>query len=531
MSKFNLKLVAPKIRLLCKLLLSVQWRLVIVFGFLFKMDFAAATNDYPQLYENKSSSQNYEVVKLIDGPIDSVYGVNNSGDFIAQSGESLWKINAAGEVIDYFRSSDFYSSGLIIKKEGFIDWAFTGDKNLKPYLKTVDTKTYLEQELFDAFDQVDVVEFDEVDESLGIAYLYKQGQAWKLDITKYKDKIDDFYITQRVKKDNNLRMDETDVRASTFDHYQKKNNGFKFLIQPENGNLQLWKMKSVGFDKKLIHRQVSVVETFFENTLGRMFTNQRRRDYGYPAGYTKFELSRETESIKFSVFSDMQYGTDQAFNFSWLGFDAKNFDGVTFLTVNYRRRNLAELNEMDLLPYYENDVGLYVLRKKIPQNINSKLPAWQLDYSGLHAYDSILGYINFSQAYLSPAYYWFWQYRPVPEDRQYFWPGRRNRIASPILKAPPASITFNFTAFRADGSFRLVVNGNDKLFSGSRDVEIALTLEFNEAELAQAFQKLSSSPDLIQLNLDLEEKPWGGELLVHLQNSKQKILLAKTRIN
>jgi hypothetical protein len=502
-----------------------------VFGFLFNMDFAMASNDFPQLYENKASSQNYEIVKLIDGPIDSVYGVNNAGDFIVQSGHNLWKINASGELIDYFSSSNLYSSGLIIEKEGVIDWVFTGDKTLKPYAKIIDTKNYTQKELFDAFDQADIVEFDEAEESVGLAYLYKQGQAWILDISKYADKIDDFYITQRVKKDNNLRRDETDVHASKFENYHKKNQSFKFLHPPENDASHLWKMKSVGFEKKLTHRQYSFLNTFSENIIRKIFTDRRSREYGYPAGYTKYELTRKTESIKFSIFSDMEYDSDNAHNFSWLSLDSPNFDGVTFLTVNYRRTNLAELNEISLLPYYENDVGIYALRKKTAHNTNPNSPAWQLSYSGLHAYNAIWGHVNFPQELLTPAYYWFWQYRPVPEDRQYFWPGRRNRIASPILKTRPKSVTFNFTAYKADGSFRLVVNGRDKLFSGTKHVDIALTLVFDEVELTQAFQKLSPSPEIIQLNLDMEAQPWGAELRAHLQSGKQKILLGKTHIN
>lgn len=491
---------------------------------------AQPLTNYPRLHENKTSSDNYEIVKLIDGPIDSVYSNKATGETIAQSGSSLWKINSAGEVIDYFRSSDLYASGLIIEKEGIIDWVFTGDKQLKSFTKTIDAKAYSKQQLFDAFDQAEAIEFDQIDESLSHAYLYKQGQAWILDISSHGDKIDDFYLTQRLRKDHNLRRDETDISASKFKGYKNKNQSFQFLASIEEESAE-WKLKSHGFKEELTHRPHSIISTLLENVLGGIFTNQKSRKYGYPAGYTKYELSHQSESIKFSIFSDREYDEVWAHNFSWLGQKSEKSDGVTFITINYRRRNVAELNEMSLLPYYEKDVGLYAVRKKTSHNKNANSIAWQPSYSGFHSYDSIWGQVNFaqkSQEPLPPVYYWFWQSRPTPDDRQYFWPGRSAHIASPILKTIPESITFNRTEFKNDGFFRVVVNGRDAFFyDKDRDVKVAITLKFDSTELNQAFQQLSNSSELIQLNLHVEEKPKGAELFVHLQNSKQRIPLKK----
>ena len=506
------------------------WGVVFISGFSISSLFAKPSAHYPQLQEQKAATENYEIVKLIDGPIDSVYSNVSSGEFIGQSGSKLWKINTKGEVIDYFDEDGLYTSGLIIKKEGVIDWVFTGDKQLKPYTKTIDAKAYSQKELFDAFDQADIIEFDEVDESTSFAYLYKQGQAWILDISTQGKKIDDFYITQRVKKDHNLRRDETDINASNFENYQKKNQNLQFLSSFEKKSSASWQMKSIGFEKEFTHRPHSILGTFFENLARAIFTSRSRQEYGYPAGYIKYELLNAHESIKFSIFADIEYDKPWAHNFSWLGRESENPDALTFITINYRRTNLTELNELSLLPYYEKDVGLYVLRKKTVHNKNN-FAAWQLSYSGLHSYDSIWGHTHFAQDALPPVYYWFWQSRPIPEDRQYFWPGRWAQIACPVLKTLPESMTFHWTDFKANRSFRLVVNERDAFFYDKDDTKVSITLKFDAAELTRAFQQLSKSTDLIQLNLHMEEKPRGAELLIHLQDSKQRTPLKKVQID
>ncbi|RYY74323.1 MAG: hypothetical protein EOO52_15850 [Gammaproteobacteria bacterium] len=489
-----------------------------------------ASDDFPQLHEHKSFSQNYEIVKLIDGPIDTVYSVNSSGDFIVQNGLHLWKVNASGEVIDYFVSSGLYSSGLIIEEEGVIDWVFTGDKELKSYVKTVDAKTYSEKELFDAFDQADIIEFNETYGSKGEAYLYKDGQAWVLDIANQKDKIEDFYLTQETQKKHNLRRQQTSVRVSEFKGYQKKAKSFNFLVQSNNNSLQPWKMTPVGFKKQTTHREFSVLGTFLENLLSAIFGSQGGHDYGYPIGYTKFELSHENESIKFSIFSDKKFGEDIAANFAWLGQRVPSNNDTTFIAVNYRAHNLTDRNEESLLPYYEKDIGIHAIRKKTAHSRNLSSAAWQLSYSGLRSYNFVWGHTHFAEETLHPIYYWFHKPRVIVREQNY-WTGLDNQISSPILKTIPKSITFHWTAFRPDSSFRLMLNGRDKVFPASRDLEVALTLTFDAVELAQAFQKLGSSTGLIQLNLHMEEKPWGAELLIHLQNAKQKIPLEKAFID
>ncbi len=139
-------------------------------GFFMNSVVAAPAKEYPRLSANQSTSNDYEIVKLIDGPIDAFYQFNNQSLFIAQSGHDLWKINSTGEVVDHFNTSDLYSSGLILETDGFIDWVFTGDKQQKSYGETIDASAYSEQQLQDAFNKADIVEFLDKNEK-GLAYL------------------------------------------------------------------------------------------------------------------------------------------------------------------------------------------------------------------------------------------------------------------------------------------------------------------------------------------------------------------------
>lgn len=494
-------------------------------GFLFNSASANA-NDYPQLYENHSSSNNYEITKLIDGPIDSLYSITSSGGFIAQSIHNLWKINAQGEVIDDLYSSDLYASGLILEKEGFIDWVFTGDKQLKPYGETIDANAYSEKELFDAFDQADAVEFVAYDKTngkyIGLAYLYKQGQIRILNIATHNKSID---TTQSVRKNHNLRREETKVNAGEFRNYQQKNPPFGFLnsINQESTGI----IKSVGFKKIANHYAYSRVDTFLENNLGRLFGRSSRRDYSYPVGYTQYQLSHQNEQLKFSVFSDKEFDSVHAWNFSLLEPKVKTASDLKFITINYRRHYLSELNEKSLLPYYEQDVGLYVVRTKIPHN-QSNSPQWRLSYSGLHAYDYIWGHIQFSQKELGPVYYWFRQNRPIPAAADLDHYGRSTNIASPVLKTLPESVDFHWKDVKRDRNFRLVINNQDAEFYKPDHSQIALTLYFDPIELKQAFEQLKGTNDTILLDMDMQERDFGGELVISLKSQNKKIVLKNT---
>lgn len=494
------------------------WGVLIVGLFLSS---TAAAKDFPQLYENRVSSDNYEITKLIDGPIDSLYKNNRTGEYIAQANSSLWKINASGQVVDYFRSNSFYASGLILKKEGFIDWVFSGDKEIKPYDKTLDAKNYSDQQLFTAFDQADAIEFIDKDET-GFAYLYQQGQVSVLDISNRRDRMHSYSVS----KDYNLRREETDAETSHFEQYEKKNLQFEILASSNKDAIH--NLKSTHFKKIASHRPISITETFFENTLGRLFVGGKRRDYSYDVGYTQYQLSHHNEQLKFSVFSDKQYDSVEAWNFKLINGPVKNADDLLFMAVNYRRHYLAELNEQSLLPYYEQDVGLYVVRKKIPHNRNQN-PQWQLSYSGLHSYDSISGHIQFV-APLDPVFYWFRQDRPIPAeakaDLDVF--GRRTNIASPVLKTLPTSLDFQWTDFKRDRNFRLVVNHQDAEFYKPEDTKVAITLYFDIQELKQAFAQFTDAKDTIELNLDLQERDFGGELVVSVKNDKKAIVLKNT---
>jgi hypothetical protein len=502
------------------------WGVVFMLGFSINSVLAKPSTNYPPLYENHTSSENVEITKLIDGPIDSLYRINRTDEYLAQTNSRLWKINAKGQIIDYFDPDHFYASGLILEKEGFSDWVFTGDKHIKPYGKTLDAKDYSDQQLFEAFDQADAIEFVDKDET-GYAYIYQQGQVSILDISNRRDQIDDFYYRQSLSKNHNLRREETDIKASRFENHERKNPAVEFLTEIDQESAPF--LKVTGFKKIANHYPVSMAETFFENTLGRLFTGGSRRDYSYPVGYTQYQLLHQNELLNFSIFSGESYDPQSSWNFSLLNAPSNNTGDLIFITVNYRRHYLSELNEKSLLPYYEQDVGLYVVRKKIPHNQN-KNTQWQLSYSGLHAYDSIWGNIQFAQQELEPVFYWFRQDRPIPAaakaDMDHF--GRRTNIASPVLKALPASLDFHWSDFKRDRNFRLVINHQDAEFYKPEDTRIAIKLYFDTDELTRAFAQFKDATHSIQMELDLQERDFGGELVISLKDDDKKIILKNT---
>lgn len=506
------------------------WGTIVIFGFLSSSTLAKASAQYPSLSENKSHSKNYEIVKLIDGPIDALYKINSTGQTIAQSSDDFWKINAIGEVIDYISSDHLYTSGLIFEKNGFIDWVFTGDKQKKPYKETIDASEYSEHQLFEAFRQADIVEFSE-DGNKGRAYLYRQGQAWVLDITPQRDRIDAFYHRNRIKKEYNLRRLETDINANRFKGFSKRKEQLAF-VAPQSLDTLPEILTPENFRKEKFHKESSILGNVLENVASLIYSGTGFSSLGYKVGFTEFDLRHQDEIIKFSIFTGSDSNPQNSNNVSWLDPDPQDSGDLKFMAVNYRRYNLVELNENKLLRYYGKDVGLYVVRKKTPHNVITSA-AWQLTYDGLHSYKPILGQLNFSEPELHSAYYWLYQPRPDPSEamhRRYFWPGRRAHIATPVLRAIPSAITFLWVPPNSNRYFRLAVNSSDAWFFDKEETKIELMLELDRDELKQAFQQFNESPHAIQLNLLMEENPLGADLTLHLKSGKRKIRLKKTQL-
>ena len=496
-------------------------------GFFINSVSAAPAKEYPRLSANQSVSSDYEIVKLIDGPIDAFYQYNNQSQFIAQSGHDLWKINSTGEVIDHFNTSDLYSSGLILETEGFIDWVFTGDKQQKNYGEMIDASGYSEQQLRDAFDKADIVEFLDKNEK-GLAYLYQNGKVEILDISRQRDKITNLvYMSHNIRTEYNIHQDETDINGNRFLNYDKKPGLFSFV----KSSPSLSRYVAIkGYEKITYHRPISIAETLFENILGAIFvSNHRSREFGYEVGYSHMELKLKEQALKFSVLSDEEFSSGRSHGITWLDPDSANSTGLKFMAINYRRKHLAELNEKSLLPYYEKDIGLYVARTKTLHNQPANT-AWQLSYSGVHSYEPVWGHIEFAQSDLTPAYYWFRKRRPLPAAAMMGDYGRNADIASPILKTLPTSLTFNWRDYK-DRNFRLIVNNRDAWLYNPDGTKVALTLEFDAAEMEQAFKQLNDVNEVVQLNLNMIEVSRGVELVVHLKSAKKEIRLNKFRFD
>lgn len=493
---------------------------------------AASLKDYPRLSANAAESPDFEIVKLIDGPIDALYQVNHQARFIAQADDDLWLIDGAGEVVDIYQSDALYTSGLILEEDGFVDWLLTGDKQKKAYETVIDVSGLDDWKLFELFNQAEIVEFIDKDEK-GFAYLYQNGAIEILDISHQREKINNLvYQTYSIRRTYNLHWDDTEINSNQFDSYQKKPEPLLFI----NSAKSLPPYAHIdGYQKITYHKPYSTTEMILENILGPLFRdNYQFQRNGYPVGYSAVSLNFQQQQLKFSVLSDDEFDSGRHHNLLWLDPNQSDANGLKFMAVIYRRENLAELNEERLLPYYEQDVGLYVLRKKLRSN-QFPVPAWQLSYSGLHSYELISGQINFKQESLKSAPYWFHQWRPIPVaamDKKYYWKGRRADIVSPVVRALPSSVTFRWADYKPNRAVRLVVNGRDANFYDKDGSVVQLTLFFDQTEIAQAFTQLGHTSDLpIQLQLQMEERPWGAELIPSLQNAVKKIVLHKTRFD
>ncbi len=349
---------------------------------------ANSSDEYPNLSENKSSSENYEIVKLIDNSIRAVLFHEKSQQIIITTGSHLGRINGKGQLIDYFKTRrSYYPSGLSFSQDDYNDWIFTGQKSAKPYDSHIDARGYSEKQLFVLFEQAEIVEFSTNNryERKGYAHLYSKGKATLVDISDKAERIDsrcDVY---------DRRWENIGWQDVCFEGYQQKTN-MVFV-----DNLSDWGSSSqtdatdtqppltlVDFtrEKYTVDEGIglAVLGLFLPVITGH--DSEMPNTYWYGDAY--FQLKHKEEVLPFKLFADNEGEHVNHRNFSLYQPETPLFDETKLIVVNYRFDQLVE-KEAKLNKYYEQDVGLYALRKK-GQDSSAVIPhqvtRWQPAYSG-----------------------------------------------------------------------------------------------------------------------------------------------------
>jgi hypothetical protein len=197
----------------------------------------------------------------------------------------------------------------------------------------------------------------------------------------------------------------------------------------------------------------------------------------------------------------------------------------------YRRNNQMP-DEQKFNKYYEQDVGLYAVRKKIrwipearktagdprivfgqPSTYYSRNP-WQPVFTGMSPSRSTWGDIHFFGAADRPHHYLL------------------DKAAVPTgLHALPRTLTFSWDSRAARPAFKLYLDEQRVAWYHLPDDSDGVFVEmaFDEAEIVGAFQRFDGDHRDVQLEVRLTEIPKvGAALTVWLRNDKDGIQLKRT---
>jgi hypothetical protein len=470
--------------------------------------------EYPRLSDNTAASQNLEVRKVLSGDVDGIFAIPRTRQMVAAAGGYLWKYSAQGELLDTLRApGGLFTSGIAFTPLYYTDWVFTGDKQRKTYGPPVDGNNLSATALWAVLDKADVVEFGSTD-TTAWAYVWKAGQAYILNINSHRKQVDT-YCNQRTHSADKLRWNTT-----CLDNYKTRPQAWT-EVEPESfADLDGTppRVKVAGFERRKYHLEEGLSGQLLGMTLGAAL-----KLAGYPGslpgrywfGDALTQLRVGQEVIKFRMFIPKEDGDYRYFyNTRWWE-PAPDVAGVSPWFSVHMRTYMEHAGEEGLLPYYEKDIGLYVVRPKgtgQPAATQGLMPEWRPVFEGPDTRTvAVTGMIEFGAQ--PPAHYWLRD--PEPSKRYPEMPPKVEvRAPWPNLRQLPTALQVQWR--------------------GTRDDEATvLRVELNADEAAIAFNTLRTSKVQTEpLQLVLQVPDLRGALdgmQVQLRSGSTKLPLTKAR--
>lgn len=481
---------------------------------------ASSFKNYPNLADNTATSAHYEIKKLIDGPVEAVFVVQGSGNVVAKAGGYLWKINPQGELIDTFDvPNKMFSSGIVFAEDYYIDWVFSGDKTKKKYAEKMDGNALSESELTAQLNRAEQLEFSRSDKNgkQARAYLHAGNRAWILNISKHFDRVDDYCRgSERIYEV--LFWGQTCLKGST-----KKPERLVYL---QNSLSQV--VTPVGFDRKYYYLREGVGGLLLELTIGQLIKpGNVTAPYWFGTGY--FQLRHQHEILNFNAFADNDRKRVNLDNLALFDPAVVQASDLKIITSSYR--SYPEMgSDRKLRPHYEKELGLYVVRKKIPAPPMQLRNAWSPSFSGKQlSVRAISGNITFLNGDGRPYHYWVDNRSTRPSA--YDIPRKEAQgVAAPLYQLPK-SLSMQWEMFSHSPLYKLKFAGRDVAVLGRDDedrVNVFLDVRFDPMEIAAAFKRFDNSKLPLRLNIHVEEsgKAEAG-ISIALQNKKDSIPLKK----
>jgi len=373
--------------------------------------------DYPHLHENLAASQNLEVRKLLHGEVEGMFAVPRTRQVVAAAGGYLWKFSTQGELQDSMRAPhNLFTSGVAFTPLFYIDWVFTGDRQRKAYGPPLDGNALLPAELWATLDKADVVEFDNTD-TTAWAYVWKAGKAQIMDITRHHEQVDN-YFHQRTRSSEALHW-----KATSLDGYRTRPQAWN-EIEPEqfpDYSSAAPRAEVVGFDRRKFHMEEGLGGQVFGATIGMAlkaagYPGSLPDRYWFGDAHTQLHVGTEVIKLKTFVAKRDRFGYEFSDMRWWAPVAA--VPGASPWFTQHMRLHMQRAGEEALLPYYEKDIGLYVVRPKgtgQPAATQGPMPEWRPVFEGPETRNAaVTGMVEFGAQ--PPAHYWL---RSPPKAKRF----------------------------------------------------------------------------------------------------------------
>lgn len=494
---------------------------------------------YRNLSAQRAESENYELRKLIHGKIDGIFLPRGSSTVVVQAARLLWKINDNGYVVDVFDYPGYmYSSGICLKGDHYIDWVFTGDKSWKKCSEVIDANDMSEQELAGHLDSAEIVEFYRAKiygKDMGVCFLKTGDRAVILDITKHSERIDSRHDQHTYGP--RIYSDVLNWHDSILEGYEKKNRPWlPFLRSHHIGD---WKDASQPVLFQRFSREFYCFEEGFwgwliSNILGRTILSglpgALPTSYWFGMGY--FQLTHNSERLNFKAFVSSE---DEPIDFNNIAVytpQDNDIGDLTFIDLGYRPHHDEFKRERRLNQYYEHDVGLYAVRRKLvipPEATESARDnvitlgqrttyrtrnRWLPAYMGKQSHDPVAGEIHFYNDAEQPGHYLLTE----------------AHVAAGF-HAIPRTLSIRWTG-PYYGAFKLYLNEKQHAWYNfhAGNSRALLELHFDEAEIVDAFQRLDRRQQPIELVVNVRAvDEYSASLQIQLRNRSDAIQLRHTR--
>ena len=366
--------------------LAVVAVLLLMSSFLSPLFAAKAEADYPRLAENKAASARLEVRKVLHGDIDGLFAVPGRNQVLVAADGYLFKFGADGRLLDSLREPGYlHTSGVAFGPEGYVDWVFTGDRGRKAYAPTVDGNALTPAAMAAALDQAQVVAFGRDDDGAAWAWLWRDGKAWKLDITRHHDQVDP-YCTRSSQWWRTLEWEH-----SCLEGYTHRGQGLR-EIEPgpfDGGDVTPPRVEVAGFDRRHYHLEEGIGGQLVGATVGQVLKRVWKTPGELPGRYwfgdANVRLHVGGETLRFKAFVPQVDGEYEFLrNMRWWEPAAELAGAGPWFSV-HMRDYMDGAGEETLLRYYTADIGLYAVRPKGVDDVPAALrevPGWRPVFEG-----------------------------------------------------------------------------------------------------------------------------------------------------